>query len=134
MNGIEDYMAGRVDADTAVNREALRYAVTRRITCPQSGAVLDVRTAVYFRIAAPGGATGGEVVTGEVWDGPYGQRIREVADAGRVEITELLDGRVLFAEPSAEPRTYPYVDAEGQHRWACCDSEIGPVCPHRQGR
>lgn len=96
MSVLSDLAAGRSN-DEIVDREMLRYAVARRITCPQTGRLLDVRTAVYVRITSQSGATGSEVVHHEAWDGTYGEMIRMAAETGRVEISELLDGRTLYA-------------------------------------
>lgn len=38
----------KTDIEKAVDKQMLTYLVQRQITCPITGAVLDVRTARYF--------------------------------------------------------------------------------------
>lgn len=54
------------DLETRVKREVLRAAVARQITCPITGEVLDVRTAVMVENSA-GTATLG-VVSATAWE------------------------------------------------------------------
>ncbi|MEU7570308.1 hypothetical protein [Micromonospora sp. NPDC049240] len=80
------------ERDRIVNRETLRYAVSRAITCRASGRILDVRTAVYAAIKH-GGETSAVVIDGEVWD-----RIRadlEVLALSKGAELEIIDGRKL---------------------------------------
>ena len=81
------------EPDDIINREVLKAAVMRRITCPYSGAILDVRSAVYFHVETSGGASGGECVTGTQWDS---MAAALVAACERQNVTlEVIDGRTL---------------------------------------
>lgn len=53
------------DLQEHVQRELLRYALQRTITCPITGAVLDVRTAVMVENSAGTAVLG--VVSPEAW-------------------------------------------------------------------
>lgn len=103
MNDIMRALAGGLDPEVAVNREVLRAAVMRRITCPNTGNVLDVRTAVYFAVTdTTNGRHGCEVVDGAAWDAGMGEAIREqvAQTGGRVEL-EVIDGRRINGRGSA---------------------------------
>jgi hypothetical protein len=80
-----------LDVDAFVDREVLLFAVQRAITCPRSGVVLDVRTAVYYRVTNFAGKTGSDVVDGAVWD-EIEQRTRAVCAARGITL-EVIDGR-----------------------------------------
>lgn len=92
-NGLLRALSGSdEDREAYINAEVLRAAVMRSITCPRSGAVLDIRTAVYFRVELAGKAAA-ECVTGAVWDA-----IREPLTARCAELDaslEVIDGRTL---------------------------------------
>ncbi len=115
VNDIHRFLLGEIDADTALARETLKAAVMRRITCPQSGRVLDVRTAVYFHVTAAGGTAGAEVVDGPVWDGPYGAHVRAACGTGRVTLDEVIDGRPVNAVASGpeQPDESVYLEPVG---------------------
>lgn len=95
MSGVWAAMASGSDEEreAALNREVLRAAVMRQITCPRSGAVLDVRTAVYYRVTAPGGSTGADCVTGEAFD-VMEEQLRDTCTRKNIEL-EVIDGRKL---------------------------------------
>lgn len=82
------------DVDTVVNREALRYAVQRQITCPQSGRLLDVRTAVLVELTGPDGKTVSAAYDARWWD-EVRERV-EVDLAGKGFTVTVHDGRTLF--------------------------------------
>lgn len=67
------------------NREMLRYAIARQITCLTTNALLDLRDAVAF--TAPGAQT--YVVTGAVWDAAEANFHATYPGA------EVIDGRTL---------------------------------------
>lgn len=95
MNNIAAALMGELDVDTAVNREALKYAVMRTIMCPQSGRILDIRTAVYFTVTPEVGNPAAQCVDGAWWD----ERVADLAkycEQKRHKL-EVLDGRVLNA-------------------------------------
>lgn len=37
------------------------------------------------------------------------------------------------AKGQPAPQQYPRVNEQGDTVWACCESAIGPACPHKQG-
>lgn len=96
ISDIERALATGLDVDTAVNREALKYAVMRTIMCPRSGTCLDVRTAILITIQDGNGKTiHMECVHCDWWD-----VVRDTITAKCVERAwplEILDGRVLNA-------------------------------------
>lgn len=77
-----------MDLETTLNRNLLRDAVRRQITCPLTGVVLDVRTSVL--IDATDSGKGMAVVDAEAFDHTAGTHVDVPADA------EILDGRELF--------------------------------------
>ncbi|MFI7283103.1 hypothetical protein ACIBOV_22865 [Micromonospora chersina] len=80
------------DREKFLNREVLRHAVMRQITCERTGQVLDVRTAVMVTWIK-GDSRSAVVVTGEAWD-EVGESVRaKVAELG-AEL-EVIDGREL---------------------------------------
>jgi hypothetical protein len=81
------------DPDSIVNRAVLLAAVQRAITCGISGNVLDIRTAVYYRVVAPSGQSGSNVVTGAVWD-EISENTRYMCNARNIAL-EVIDGRML---------------------------------------
>lgn len=88
-------LANGENPDDIVNRETLLYAVQRAITCAKTGRVLDVRTAVYYRVVNAEGKAGADVIDGAVWD-IIGERIRAHCKAEGIEL-EVIDGRTLPA-------------------------------------
>lgn len=102
--GIMGDLARGDDANTAVNREVLKAAVMRAITCPMSGVVLDKRTAVLFSVKSsrPGGPSGSTVCDGAAWDAVAQQTRDTCAEKGF--ILEVIDGRVINAP---RPRRTP---------------------------
>lgn len=82
------------DVDTVVNREALRYAVQRQITCPQSGRLLDVRTAVLVELTGPDGKTVSAAYDAE-WVDEAMPAIRRACAIKDYTVT-VHDGRTLF--------------------------------------
>lgn len=86
-------LTGEISHDLALARVALRAAVMRQITCPRSGKILDVRTAVLFTVTSRDGAsTGSDVVDPAEWDGPYGRQIRATCERLSIPL-EVIDGR-----------------------------------------
>jgi hypothetical protein len=80
------------DRDAFINREALRHAVSHRIFCERTGAVLDVRTAVLFTVSK-GEKRGAMVLTGTAWDA-IAERMTALADEAGATV-QLIDGRQL---------------------------------------
>lgn len=106
MNEIMKALASGESAETAVAKETLRYMVSRVITCPQTGFVLDVRRAVLFEIVGELGTTQPAVVDAEAWDGVYGEQVRNaVASKTNLRFGEVLDGRVLYGGKVAPEST-----------------------------
>lgn len=98
MQGIARAMFGT--AEDRADFEAittLRAAVQRQILCQTTGAVLDVRTAVYVSITDPASeARSALAVTGEAWDRAREQVLSVATDRGwTVEVT---DGRHYTAK------------------------------------
>ncbi|MFG2076900.1 hypothetical protein [Nonomuraea maritima] len=97
MNDVMAVILGHLDPDTAANRMALQWMVSRQITCARTGVVLDVRQAVACTIRdKDGGHVLCLVVEAAYWDAN-----RAVVDDLAAEINgtvEVLDGRVLFAD------------------------------------
>lgn len=98
--GVNGYMVGAVDADTAVNQEALRFAVQRQITCQRSGKLLDERTAVYVRVDN-GNAAASEVMAAAAWD-EIAAVVIDVCAKGGVKL-EIIDGRQVFGANRPTP-------------------------------
>ncbi|MFU8873227.1 hypothetical protein [Micromonospora sp. SL4-19] len=80
------------DREKFLNREVLRHAVMRQITCERTGQVLDVRTAVLVTWIR-GDSRSAVAVTGEAWDEVAAHVQAKVADLG-AEL-EVIDGRTL---------------------------------------
>lgn len=95
MNDILRALADGVDPEDAVNREVLKAAVMRAITCQLTGVVLDVRSAVYFKATDAGGKGGSMVVDGKAWD-VNADKIRTAAEENRV-VLEVIDGRIIHS-------------------------------------
>ncbi|MEU4511691.1 hypothetical protein AB0G05_19545 [Nonomuraea wenchangensis] len=97
MHDIMAVILGDLDPDTAANRMTLQQMVSRQITCPKTGVVLDVRQAVACTIRdKDGGHLFCFVVEAAWWDAN-----RAVVDDAAAEINgsvEVLDGRVLYAD------------------------------------
>jgi hypothetical protein len=80
-----------VDVLTSMlNQELLRYAVSRAILCPLTGAVLDVRTAVLVDATDHGGAMA--VVAGDAWDTNKDVVVKAVLADDGTDFT-VIDGR-----------------------------------------
>lgn len=88
-------MTDKGTMDTIIDREVLKAAVMRRITCPASGVVLDVRTAVYFHIENAAGRAGCEVVDAAAWDGGIGEKVRAIVAKADGLVLEVIDGRTI---------------------------------------
>lgn len=82
-----------MDLELRVNREVLKHAVMRRITCPHSGVVLDIRKAVYFNVTTAENVCGSDVVDGPVWD-RIAETVRDTCAAKGMTL-EVIDGRVI---------------------------------------
>lgn len=96
MDEITRALVNGEDMEVGANREVLRFAVMKRITCPQTGFVLDVDRAVYYEIKTPE-TSGSDVVDAEAWDGAYGDAVRNAVESKeRLSFGDVLDGRVLF--------------------------------------
>lgn len=82
------------DEDRArfVDREALRHAVSRQITCMRSGVVLDVDRAVMVS-TINGDRRSAYVLDGPAWDEVESQLRAKAAELG-MEV-EVIDGRAL---------------------------------------
>ena len=78
------------DRDAFIDREALRHAVSHRIFCERTGAVLDVRTAVLVTVIK-GEKRGAMVLTGTAWDA-IAERMEALADQAGATV-EVIDGR-----------------------------------------
>ena len=100
-SSIENALANGENADQAVDRETLRYAVMRQIFCPRSGGILDVRTAVYFRLTIPTNSVA-ECITGATWDA-IGPDVRRLCAEKGVDL-EVIDGRTLSLAARAAAR------------------------------
>lgn len=94
MNNIEEAILGNLNMKTAVNREVLKAAVMRQITCPRSGKVLDIRSAVYIHVSTPNGASAGEVMDGSVWD-EIKENLTATCAENNIDLDEVIDGRVV---------------------------------------
>lgn len=94
MNYIHDAILGNTDMETALNREVLKAAVMRQIMCRRSGAVLDVRSAVYFKVELRG-RSAAEVIDGAMWDA-IADKITTSCEAQGAAI-EVIDGREINA-------------------------------------
>jgi hypothetical protein len=95
MSDIMQALAAGLDPDLIINREALRYAVQRQILCAKTGQILDIRTAVYYRVVNAEGTSGAEVVTGEYFD-RIDERLRAHCATNGIDL-EVIDGRQVFA-------------------------------------
>ncbi|MGW6505905.1 hypothetical protein [Nonomuraea angiospora] len=97
---MHDMMAailGDLDPDTAADRMALKQMVTRQITCPKTGVVLDVRQAVACTLRDK---DGGHVIC-FIFEAAWWDANRAQVDDAAASINgtvEVLDGRVLFAD------------------------------------
>ena len=81
------------DLDRRVNREVLKYAVQRAITCALTGKVLDKRTAVSVTVINASGKRGAMVCDGPAYDGIKDALIAEALKKNAT--LEILDGREL---------------------------------------
>lgn len=91
---IRDYFAGRIDAETAEKRIALRAAVVRQILCMRTRAVLDVREAVLYTVTNKANKSGSEVIAAKEWD-KIGASLRSICE-DRGIVLEVIDGREVF--------------------------------------
>ncbi|MDG4796950.1 hypothetical protein [Micromonospora sp. WMMD1082] len=80
------------DRDRYVNREVLRHAVMRAITCSRSGRVLDVARAVLVTMVK-GDSRSAFVLDGAAWD-EVESELRAKASKLGMEV-EVIDGRQL---------------------------------------
>jgi hypothetical protein len=101
-------MVGGAEPDTVINRSTLRYTVQHQIFDRQTGAALDISSAVLVTVTTPDMKRTTEVFDATRYDTAAEPLAAVCAEYG---ITlEILDGRVLFAdEPeghrSSRPRT-----------------------------
>ncbi len=95
MEEVRDYFTGRIDAETAERRITLRLAVMRAILCMRTGAVLDVRSAVCYRVTNKSGTSGSEVITAQEWDRIGPDLVSTCATRG-IKL-EVIDGREVYA-------------------------------------
>lgn len=79
--------------ETHLNKQLLKYAVQKQITCPRSGAVLDQRTAVLMTVKNDKGGESSMVMAGTEWD-EIANRITTMAAEQNCTV-EVLDGRIL---------------------------------------
>lgn len=97
--GIMSDLANGVSVTDAVQREALLYAVQREITCPYSGVILDIRTAVLVEgTYADGRAAGTHVLDGARYDTIAESLASGAADKDLTLV--ITDGRVINAPKS----------------------------------
>ncbi len=80
MNSMMRDLANGIEPDEAVDREWLRYAIQRQITCPQSGRVLDIRRAVLVKVTAPDGKE-----SAAAYDAEWFDTVRETVEASIAE-------------------------------------------------
>lgn len=89
-----------IDRNAAADREALLFAVQREITCPVSGAILDIRTAVLITITSTEETPQTlvmMVMTGDAFDKLGGiDHVRATAERFAATF-EVIDGRVYTA-------------------------------------
>lgn len=76
------------------NRSLLKYAVQKQITCPRTGQVLDVRTAVAVTVKNSKGGESTFAMVGTEWD-KIANHIQHLAVEQKCTV-EVLDGRELF--------------------------------------
>ncbi len=89
---------GQHDAvQRAVNREILRAAVMRQITCPRSGQVLDVRRAVLVTVSRGEQTVAMQVLDAAAYD-EIAEQLRQHCEGNALRL-ELLDGRELHRRP-----------------------------------
>jgi len=108
-------MMGELDHDVAVARAELRYAVSRQMFDNESGALLDVRSAVLIHVRTPSGKSVMEVYDARRWDA-QGADVSARCAGADIDL-RVVDGRELFggrpaagrpaAEPDAEQLTFP---------------------------
>jgi hypothetical protein len=97
VHDITHAILGDITPDTAADRMTLQQFVTRQITCPGTGVVLDVRQAVGFTLRDQHGAhIACCAVEAAYWDANRAEI--ENAAAHQNATVEVLDGRVLYAD------------------------------------
>lgn len=77
-----------------VKRELLKFEVQKQITCPRTGDVLDVRTAVAVTVKNAQGGESTFAMVGTEWD-KIANHIQHLAVEQKCTV-EVLDGRELF--------------------------------------
>ncbi|WP_199042650.1 hypothetical protein [Glycomyces salinus] len=87
--------------DAAVNREFLRYLVSKQITCAETGRVLDVRDAVAVEVThTPTDRCAAlQVTTADAYDRVVADRAASSAELEDYTVT-VYDGRILFGRRS----------------------------------
>lgn len=95
-----------------INRETVRGAVVRALTCPLSGVILDMRRAVLLTVKRDGQTIGAQVYDARTWDGAQGAAIRaELAKREGLTLATI-DGREWWAT-DAQRSALAVVDAHG---------------------
>jgi hypothetical protein len=83
-----------------VERNSLRYSVSREIFCPVTGEVLDVRRAVEVTVLLDGKVAAVMVMAASAWDDREESARAALARSYPMAEVEVLDGRVLFGHPA----------------------------------
>lgn len=84
-----------MEMERTVDREILRYAVARQITCQISGRVLDVKNTVAAEVKFRSGNVNTIVVDASQWE-HVAPGLRSLRTDERVESVTIYDGRALF--------------------------------------
>lgn len=85
------------EVERRLSREALRYAVQRRISCPVSGEILDIRSAVLVEAYDGDRLATSLVVTAKVYDETVKKNVDSSTGSLGMYRVEVFDGRQLFA-------------------------------------
>jgi hypothetical protein len=85
------------DLEGTVNREFLRGLVQKQMFCPETGSVLDVRSAVAFEVThtESGRCALLHVTTADAYDEVFAERAASCAELDGFTVT-VYDGRILF--------------------------------------
>ena len=86
-----------MDLERMANREILRYAVQRTITCPLNGRILDVRTAVHIEASRDEKIITSLTVSAEVYDETVKKNVEQTTGSLANVDLKIYDGRELFA-------------------------------------
>lgn len=89
-----------MDMENIVNKETLKGAVMRQITCEISGRVLDVRTAIHVEVTMKNGRILTTTVHSDEEE-ELNRRINRIKDLPNVAGIKAYDGRDLFGRKRA---------------------------------